>query len=81
MEPRRNSSETPEPSQTCGGLDSLPRAGFCGGYRATINADSTHSMRPQHLDFCNTPNWDVQSEGHRVMAHQFEAPRMQEWSH
>ncbi len=22
--------------------------------------------------FCNTPNWDVQSEGHRVMAHQFE---------
>ncbi|XP_016116070.1 uncharacterized protein [Sinocyclocheilus grahami] len=82
MEPRRNSSKTPEPSQTCGGLDSLPRAGFC--------------------DFCNTPNWDGQSEGHRVMVHQIEempggyrsavhttqsmmpqhlAPRMQEWSH
>ncbi|XP_050957424.1 uncharacterized protein LOC127158295 [Labeo rohita] len=73
MEPRRNSAKTPEPLQTCGGLDSLPRAGFCGGYRAAISTNSTYSMRPQHLDFCNTPAWDVQSEGHRVMAHQFEA--------
>ncbi len=29
-------------------------------------------MKYSFLDFCNTPNWDVQSEGHRVMAHQFE---------
>ncbi|KAF4103181.1 hypothetical protein G5714_016064 [Onychostoma macrolepis] len=52
MEPRRNSSETPEPSQTCGGLDSLPRAGFCempGGYRSAVHMDSTQSMMTQHL--------------------------------
>ncbi|XP_016111153.1 uncharacterized protein [Sinocyclocheilus grahami] len=34
MEPRRNSSKTPEPSQTCGGLDSLPRAGFCDDFNS-----------------------------------------------
>ncbi|KAF4106321.1 hypothetical protein G5714_012311 [Onychostoma macrolepis] len=51
MEPRRNSSETPEPSQTCGGLDSLPRAGFCeSGWTASGNGSWTDTQR-QNYDF------------------------------
>ncbi|XP_073779029.1 uncharacterized protein [Danio rerio] len=79
IEKRRNliKSTESEPSWTCEGRDRFPRAGFyklpeeARVARSASYTDSTCSMMPQHLDFCSTPNMDVQCEGHRVKTNTF----------